>query len=89
MVSGLPGIVRIAAGATFPPHTHLGTEYTLVLAGTLVDHTNGRTLGPGDEMTLPAGETPHHISSGGDEVIMLTLATAGIVLVGTTGRATR
>ncbi len=82
------GFVRIAAGATFPPHTHLGDEYTLVLAGTLIDHTNGRTLGPGDEVHLTKGETPHHISSGGDEVIILTLETEGIVLVGTTGRAT-
>jgi putative transcriptional regulator len=82
------GFVRIAPGATFPPHTHLGDEYTLVLVGTLVDHTNGRTLGPGDEMTQSAGETPHHISAGPEEVVMLTLEVEGIALVGTTGRAT-
>ncbi len=81
------GFVRLAPGATFPPHTHLGEEHTLVLSGRLHDRTNGRTLGPGDEMVQGSGETPHDITSGGDEVIFVTLATDGIQLVGTSGRA--
>jgi len=81
------GFVRLAPGAAFPPHTHLGEEHTLVLSGTLVDRTHGRTLGPGDEMVQGRGETPHDIAAGPDETIFVTLATDGIQLVGTSGRA--
>jgi putative transcriptional regulator len=81
------GFVRLAPGAAFPAHTHLGPERTLVLAGTLLDRTSGRRHGPGDEMVQGPGETQHDITAETEEVIYAALAVDGIQLAGTSGRA--
>ena len=81
------GFVKLAPGARFPLHTHLGEERTLVLAGTLHDRTTGRRLGPGDEMVHGPGETQHDIAAESEEVIGAVCADEGIELVGMPGRA--
>ena len=71
------GFVRIAPGCTFPWHTHRGEEVSVILAGTLRDHS-GRLLHPGDEL-VQAGGSQHDISAdGGEEVIFVARAFGGI-----------
>jgi putative transcriptional regulator len=71
------GFIRIAAGCTFPWHTHRGEEVSIILTGTLRDHT-GRLLHPGDELVQAAG-TQHDISAEGNaEVIFAARAFNGI-----------
>jgi hypothetical protein len=52
--------LRIAPGATFPMHAHIGEESTLVLAGRVRDVTHDRTFAPGDSWRLAAG-TRHEL----------------------------
>jgi mannose-6-phosphate isomerase-like protein (cupin superfamily) len=54
------GFLRLAPGATFPMHAHVGEESAVVLAGRVHDVTNDRTLGPGDSWQLAAG-TRHQL----------------------------
>jgi putative transcriptional regulator len=71
------GFIRIAPGCTFPWHTHRGEEVSIILSGTLRDHT-GRLLHPGDELVQAAG-TQHDISAEGDaDVIFAARAFNGI-----------
>ncbi|MDB4956560.1 MAG: anti-ECFsigma factor, ChrR [Myxococcales bacterium] len=71
------GLIRIAPGCTFPWHTHRGEELSLVLAGTLRDHS-GRLLAPGDELVQTPG-SQHDIAADGDEeVIFAARAVSGI-----------
>lgn len=71
------GFIRIAPGCTFPWHTHRGEEVSIMLAGTLRDHS-GRLLHPGDELVQATG-TQHDLSAEGDaEVIFAARAFNGI-----------
>lgn len=75
------GFIRIAPGCTFPWHTHRGEEVSLVLAGTLRDHS-GHLLRPGDELVHPTG-SQHDLSvEGTDEVIFAARAMGGIEVAG-------
>ena len=71
------GFIRIAPGCTFPWHTHRGEEVSILLAGTLRDHS-GRVLHPGEELVQATG-TQHDISAEGEsEVIFAARAFNGI-----------
>ena len=71
------GFIRIAPGCTFPWHTHRGEEVSIILAGTLRDHS-GKLLAPGDELVQAQG-SQHDISAEGDEdVIFAARAYNGI-----------
>lgn len=59
--------IRLAPGATFPMHAHLGPESAFVLAGQVSDVTNDRVLGPGDRWELAPG-TRHELRGDGDEL---------------------
>ena len=71
------GLVRISSGCTFPWHTHRGEELSLVLAGTLRDHS-GRLLAPGDELTYTLGSEHALTVEGDEEVIFAARAIGGI-----------
>ena len=74
------GFVRLAPGAVFPPHTHLGEEMTMVLSGRIHDPVNNFTLGPGDDYVRAEGTT-HYLTVVGDEpCIYATRALKGISL---------
>jgi len=67
------GFLRIAPGATFPMHVHVGEESAFVLTGRVCDVTHDRVLGPGDSWWLAAG-TRHQLvgerasdGAGGDD----------------------
>ena len=48
------GFVRMAPGAEFPHHRHVGDETALVLEGAVIDST-GNVYLPGDVVHMPAG----------------------------------
>lgn len=71
------GFIRIAPGCTFPWHTHRGEEVSIILTGTLRDHS-GKLLRPGDELVQAEG-SQHDLSAEGDEdVIFAARAFNGI-----------
>ncbi len=69
------GLVRLAAGATFPRHVHLGRESTVVLEGTMLD--GDRLYRPGDLIEWPTGTT-HTYHAGQERDLVLIVAHNGI-----------
>lgn len=76
------GFIRIAPGAMFPPHTHRGEEVAIVLAGSVHDAANQRTLGPGDEYTMGAATTHDLVCVGDEDCIYAVRALDGIEVGG-------
>jgi len=69
------GLVRVAPGAKFPMHTHVGQERILVLQGTAEDD-QGRTFRAGDIVESDDG-TAHEVHTVGDvEVIYAAVVVA-------------
>jgi quercetin dioxygenase-like cupin family protein len=73
------GIVRIAAGGTFPPHMHRGEELSIVLAGTLRD-LDGTLYRAGDELVYAQGSSHLLTVEGDEDVIFVARAFNGIEL---------
>jgi predicted ChrR family anti-sigma factor len=71
------GFVRVAAGATFPAHRHLGEEHVLVLQGGFED-SEGATLHRGDEAYKPAGSEHSFTALPGVDLVYLVVLTGGI-----------
>ena len=69
------GLIRIAAGTTFPRHTHLGRELGCVLEGVLL--LEGRAYYPGDVVVSEAGSA-HEFSAGPARDLVLVVAHSGI-----------
>jgi putative transcriptional regulator len=74
------GFVRLAPGAVFPPHTHLGEEMTMILSGRVHDPVNDRTIGPGEDYIRPEGSTHYLVCVGDEPCIYATRAHNGISL---------
>jgi len=62
------GLVRVAPGASFPMHTHVGEERILVLQGRAEDD-QGRTFRAGDFVTSADG-TAHEVRTVGDQEVI-------------------
>jgi mannose-6-phosphate isomerase-like protein (cupin superfamily) len=77
------GFVRLAPGAVFPPHRHIGEEVTLILSGRIHDPVNDRTIGPGEEYIRPAGTTHYLVCTGDEDCIYASRANDGIEIGGT------
>lgn len=77
-------LLRIAAGAAVPVHTHRGREYTVVLKGGIID--DGEEYRRGDLMTM--NETNEHrpVAAADEECICLAVLDGPVHL---TGRFTR
>ena len=71
------GFIRIAPGCTFPWHTHRGEEVSVILSGTMRDHS-GRLLRPGDELVQAQGSQHDLKAEGSEEVIFVARAFGGI-----------
>ncbi|HEU0028978.1 MAG TPA: cupin domain-containing protein, partial [Kofleriaceae bacterium] len=82
------GFIRLAAGATFPPHKHRGEEVSLILTGQLRDDT-GRVFGPGDELVQDEGSAHTITAIGDEECIFAARAMNGIEIAGTPVRPNR
>lgn len=62
------GFVRVAAGAVFPEHRHLGEERVIVLQGAYID-SDGAVVRAGDTLTLPAGSSHSFVAAPGPDLI--------------------
>ena len=75
------GIVKLAKGARFPRHQHVGNEINFILEGTLVDA--GITYGPGSAVVNVAGSA-HAYSAGHLRDLILAAGHNGITYLGDT-----
>ena len=76
------GFVRLAVGTTFPPHTHMGDELTIILSGQVKDPVNNVMRGPGHQLVQAKG-TQHVFACEGDQVcIYAARAVDGIEVAG-------
>jgi len=83
------GFIRLAPGAIFPPHKHLGEEVSILLAGSLRDATNNRVLHAGDELVQAEGSEHYLICEGTEDCIFAARAINGIAIAGTPVRPHR
>ena len=72
------GIVKLAKGARFPRHQHLGDEVNFILEGTLIDA--GVAYGPGSAVVNAAGSA-HDYSAGPDRALILVAGHNGITFL--------
>lgn len=80
------GFIRLAPGAVFPAHRHLGEEASLVLQGSLRDGATGRILGVGDELVQATGSTHELRCEGSADCIFAARAIHGIEVGGAPAR---
>lgn len=83
------GFVRLKPGTMFPPHTHLGEEVTMILAGQVRDVTADRVIGPGEDYVRPQGTTHYLICIGDEDCIYASRANNGIEIGGVRVHPTR
>jgi len=83
------GFIRLAPGTSFPLHTHMGEEVSLILAGALQDKQTGEIYRAGDEVTK-THESDHDVVAVGDEdTIYAARAMNGITIAGAPARPSR
>jgi anti-sigma factor ChrR (cupin superfamily) len=71
-------LVRLAPGASYPPHTHAGVEELHLLDGEL--RIDERRLLPGDYHCAPAGSSDRRVFSGAGCTCLLVTSTQDILL---------
>jgi quercetin dioxygenase-like cupin family protein len=76
------GLVRVAAGARFPTHKHLGQERVLVLEGGYKDEQSGRIYLPGDLHEMPAGSEHAYVALPERELLLAVSVVSGVVVEG-------
>jgi quercetin dioxygenase-like cupin family protein len=74
------GFGRLAAGARFPHHEHVGDEVTLVLDGGLRNDGDGIEVWRGEELFMPAGSEHGFVVLPGQECIAAVTAIGGVKL---------
>jgi quercetin dioxygenase-like cupin family protein len=74
------GFVRIEPGCTFPWHTHLGEEVSVILQGSVRDRS-GKVLSAGDELVAGEG-TEHDLVAGTEGALYVARAMNGIEIAG-------
>jgi putative transcriptional regulator len=83
------GFVRLAPGAIFPPHTHIGEEMTTILSGRVHDPVNDRTIGPGEDYLRLPGTSHYLVCIGDEDCIYASRAMDGIAIGGNRVQPTR
>jgi putative transcriptional regulator len=83
------GFIRLAPGAFFPPHTHLGEETVTILSGRVHDVTNDRMVGPGEDYVQLQGTNHYLVCVGDEDCIFASRAINGIAIGGTRARPTK
>jgi quercetin dioxygenase-like cupin family protein len=76
------GLVRLAAGARFPPHKHLGQERVLVLQGGYKDEASSRVYLPGDLHEMPEGSTHAYVALPERELLLAVSVVGGVDVEG-------
>jgi mannose-6-phosphate isomerase-like protein (cupin superfamily) len=80
------GFIRLAPGAIFPFHKHIGEEASVILEGAVYDPTNDRTLEAGDEYVQPAGTQHALVNKGSVDCVFAARAMHGIEVGGAPAR---
>lgn len=76
------GLVRIAAGARFPEHRHLGLERVLVLDGGYRDEPSGRLYVAGDWHEMAADTAHAYTALEGQELLLAVSVVSGVDVEG-------
>jgi putative transcriptional regulator len=76
------GFFRLSPGAIFPPHTHLGEELTIILAGQVRDMATNRVIGAGEDYVQAQGSKHYLVCVGDEDCIYAARAEGGIDLGG-------
>jgi quercetin dioxygenase-like cupin family protein len=76
------GLVRIAAGARFPLHRHLGTERVLVLEGGYRDEQSGRVYRAGDSQEMPEGSSHAYVALPEGQLLFAVSLVGGVEVEG-------
>lgn len=72
------GLVRLAAGARFPLHRHLGSERVLVLEGGYRDEQSGRLYLPGDLHVMAAGSSHSYVALPERQLLLAVSVVIGV-----------
>lgn len=83
------GFVRLAPGAIFPFHKHLGEEVCVVLEGAVFDATNNRMIETGDEYFQATGTEHALINRGSVDCIFAARVMHGIEIGGAPVRTSK
>jgi hypothetical protein len=83
------GFVRLAPGSSFPHHTHMGEEVSLILAGEIQDKQTGVIYRAGDEVMKPLDSDHDVVSVGTEDAIYAARAMNGIAIAGAPARPSR
>jgi quercetin dioxygenase-like cupin family protein len=81
--NAITGFIRVAAGAEFPTHKHLGDEHVLVLQGHYVDE-DGSEVGPGDVVSKRPDTSHSFKIVGGPDLLYLAVIHGGVEVLGET-----
>ncbi|MDF3068430.1 MAG: hypothetical protein K0R38_4031 [Polyangiaceae bacterium] len=76
------GLVRMAPGARFPTHRHLGSERVLVLAGGYTDEPSGRVYTAGDWHELREGSSHAYTALPDGELLFAASLEGGVDIEG-------
>ena len=76
------GLVRLAPGARFPSHRHLGLERVLVLDGGYRDEQDGRLYLPGDWHEMQPGTSHAYTALAERELLFAVSVVAGVDVEG-------
>jgi hypothetical protein len=83
------GFIRLAPGTSFPHHSHLGEEVSLILAGEIQDKQTGVIYRAGDEVVKPVDSDHDVVSVGNEDAIYAARAMNGIAIAGAPARPSR
>lgn len=83
------GFVRLTPGTSFPHHTHMGEEVSLILAGEIQDKQTGVIYRAGDEVVKPLDSDHDVVSVGNEDAIYAARAMNGIAIAGAPARPSR
>ena len=83
------GFIRLAPGAVFPFHKHLGDEVCVVLEGAIYDATNDRMINAGEDYFQPTGAEHALINKGTVDCVFAARAMHGIEVGGAPARPSK
>lgn len=83
------GFIRLAPGTSFPHHSHMGEEVSLILAGEIQDKQTGVIYRAGDEVVKPVDSDHDVVSVGNEDAIYAARAMNGIAIAGAPVRPSR
>lgn len=76
------GLVKVRAGARFPPHRHLGSERVLVLDGSYRDEPSGLLYQAGDLHEMTEGSGHGYVASTDRDLLLAVSVVRGVDVEG-------